>query len=123
MIRLYYDLTGKPAVFLANSLRYYNGLCGLSIYRNPPEQAVSLVRLKGAIEAYESRLEGAINYDRLQISLRNQERKNLTDLFKRILSYLQMIATPEDVPALQQAGIEVRGQNAKKRTTTAPAAS
>jgi len=123
MIRLYYDLTGKPTVFLANSLRYYNGLSGLSIYRNPPEQAVSLVRLKEGIEAYESRLEGAINYDRLQISLRNQERKNLTDLFKRILSYLQMIATPEDVPGLQQAGIEVRGQNAKKRTTTAPAAS
>lgn len=122
MLRLSYDLTGKPGVFLSNCLRYYNGLYSLAIYRNPPEQAVALTRLKEGIDQFETKMEGAINYDRLQIELRNQSRKQLTDLFKKVLSYLQMIATEDDIPALMQAGIEVKGRAPRKKSVTAPAA-
>ncbi|ACH39678.1 hypothetical protein Gbem_2670 [Citrifermentans bemidjiense Bem] len=121
MLQLSLDLSGKPAVFLSNSLRYYNGLSSLAIYRNPPEQAVSLVRLKEGVDLYELKMEGAVNYDRLQIKLRDDARKQLTDLFKKILAYLQMVATEEDIPALMQAGIEVKGRAPRKKTVVAPA--
>lgn len=120
MLRLSYDLTGKPSVFLSNSLRYYNGLSSLSIYRNPPEQAVSLARLKEGLDLYEQKMESSINYDRLQIKLRDDARKQLTDLFKKVIAYLQMIATEEDIPALMQAGIEIKGRAPKKKTVVAP---
>lgn len=122
MLRLKIDLQGKPAVFLSNCHRYYNGLCGLAIYRSPPEQAISLQRLKESIDAFEMRFEGAVNGDRVQISLRNKAREELTELFKKIINYLQIVATEEDLSQLLQAGIEVRGRAAKKRTVTAPAA-
>lgn len=120
MLRLQLDLTGKPAVFLSNCLRYYNGLSSLSIYRNPPEQAVSLAQLKDGIDLYELKMESSVNYDRLQIKLRDDARKQLTDLFKKVVAYLQMIAKEEDVPALMQAGIEVKGRASRKRTVVAP---
>lgn len=122
MLKLALDLTGKPSVFLSNCHRYYNGFCGLSIYRDPPDQVISLVRLKEGIDVFEMRFEGSVNRDRIQIALRNKARKELTDLFKKVLSYLQVIATEEDIPQLLQAGVMVRGPAMRKRTVTAPAA-
>lgn len=60
MLHLKFDLSGKPAVFMSNCKRYYNGLSGLSLYRNPPDQAISLGKLKEVLDLADQKYQDAI---------------------------------------------------------------
>lgn len=123
MLHLKFDLRGRPSVFLANGKRYYNGLNGLALYRNPPDQAVPLVLLKEALDDAEQKIQAAANYDRIQIHLRNLAIKHLVEMFKKIAGYLQLVATENDIPELLQAGVTVVPPLLKRKKALAPAAS
>ncbi|MBU5612620.1 hypothetical protein [Geomonas azotofigens] len=116
MLHLTYDLQGRPAVVLANCKRYFNGLSVLPLYRNPPEQAVPLATLKAAIDDADQKFQAAINYDRVQIVLRNKSFKVMVELFKKVVAYLQLVATEDDIPDLLQAGLEVVTPPKRKKT-------
>lgn len=120
-MKLKIDLTGKDSIVLSNSHRYYNGLSTLEIYRNRPDKVPSLELLKEAIDGYERSYEAAVNGDRVQIARRKKARKDVCDMFEKILHFLESVAEEDDIPALLQAGFEVR-RAARKRTAVAPAA-
>ena len=122
MPRIKIDLTGKDAIFLSNSHRYCNGLAGLEMYRNPPEKIPSLGQLKEAIDRFQQRYEAALNGDRVQISMREKARKEVTNIFKMIQYYLQSVANDDDVPALLQAGFHIMGPVSRKKSIVAPTA-
>lgn len=107
-LRLLLDLTGKDAVFISNSYRYISGFSTLGLLRNLPEKLPTLERLKDQADRLQNAYEGGTVGDRVQIATRNQARKELTDMFTRISRYLESIATEEDIPALIQAGFDVR---------------
>ncbi|WP_224961982.1 hypothetical protein [Geomonas subterranea] len=115
MLRLRFDLSGRPATLITNCKRYYNGLCGLGLYRNPPDQAISLASLNEAIVNADQKYQSAINYDRVQIILRNNAFKELIEKFKKVVAYLQLVATEDDIPDLLQAGVQVVEVNRKKK--------
>jgi hypothetical protein len=114
MIKLKIDLTGKHSTFQGNSLRYYNGLLGLDLYRTRSERVPSPEQIKEGIDRFQHAYEGAENGDRVQINLRNKARKEVTDMFEKVLHFLQSVATEDDIPALLQAGFEVRRTRRKK---------
>ncbi|WP_224982690.1 hypothetical protein [Geomonas agri] len=118
MLRLKFDLKGRPSAVLANCKRYYNGLSGLSLYRNVPDQAIPLARIKEAIDDAEQKYQAAINFDRVQIVLRDKSFKELLELFKKIAGYLQLIATEENIPELLQAGVQIVTPFKKRKQST-----
>ncbi|MBJ6799323.1 hypothetical protein [Geomonas propionica] len=123
MLHLKFDLSGKPAVFISNCKRYYNGLSGLSLYRNPPDQAISLAKLKEVLDLADQKYQDAVNFDRVQILLRNNAFKELIDMFKRIEAYLQLVATEAHIPELAQAGIIVAPPVMRRKKAPSPATS
>lgn len=123
MLRLKQDLSGKDAVYLSNCHRYYNGLLNLELYRNPPDTLPSLVRVKGCLDRYVLSYEGAVNGDRVNIKMREADRKDLSKVFKQILYYLQSVANEDSIPALLQAGYEVCEKAGRRKQVTAVATS
>jgi len=115
------DLSGKDSVFLSNSHRYYNGLATLDLYRNPPDKVPSLVLLKESIDRFEQAYEGAVNGDRVQISTRKKARNALTEMFEKIVHFLQSVSDEDDIQSLLQAGFEVVSRARRKKVAVAPA--
>lgn len=115
MLKLKLDLSGKDSVFLSNSHRYYNGLSALALYRTPGDKVPTLEQLKSCLDLFEQVYEGAVNGDRIQISMRKKARKDLTEMFEKVLHYLQSVAGEEDTSALLQAGFEVRRPPSRKK--------
>lgn len=113
------DLTGKDSIFLSNCHRYLHGLADLELYRTCPEKVAPYDMLKGGIDRFEQSFEGGINGDRLQIAMRKKHRKEVTDMFNKILRYLESVAEEDDIPALMRAGIEVRKSPVRRRKAAA----
>ena len=120
-VHLKIDLSGKDGTFISNSYRYHSGLSTLYLYRNLPERMPTPDQVKGKIDELQQAYEGGSTGNRVQIALRNQARKEVTDMFNRILRYLEAVATEEDIPALIQAGFEVRRPWARKKAVSATA--
>jgi hypothetical protein len=121
MLKLKLDLSGKNSVFLSNSHRYYNGLATLDLYRNPPDKVPSLVQLKEGLDRFNLAYEGAVNGDRIQISTRKKARKDLTEMFEKILHFLQSMSAEDDIQSLLQAGFEVVSRAHRTKVAVAPA--
>lgn len=120
MVKVKIDLSGKDATFISNSYRYSSGLCNLHLYRNPPEKLPSLEQVRANIDRLQQAYEGGSNGDRVQIALRKKARKDVTEIFTKIQNYLRSVATEDDVPALLQAGFEVRQSAARRKSAVAP---
>lgn len=117
------DLPARDSACLSNCQRYLNGLYNLDLYRNPPEKAPGLEeKLKPAIAEYKLCFENGLNGDRAWITKRKKARKNVCEMLEKVCHYLEAVATVDDIPALLQAGFEVK-RSARRRTAAAPAAS
>lgn len=121
MEHLKLDLTGKDSTYISNAYRYHSGLCGLVLYRKHPDQLPTVEQLKEKIEFLQQAYEGGATGNRAQIALRIKAREELTAMFKKILRYLQAIASEDDLPALLQAGFSVRRVATRKKPVVAPA--
>lgn len=121
MLSITVDVKGRDAVFVSNIYRYYSGLCTLDLYRNPPERMPKLDQVKEKIDWLQQTFEGGTTGNRVQIAARIQARKEVTQMFKRIASYLQAVASEDDIPALIQAGFETRQSGYRRRTAPVPA--
>ena len=117
IFKLSFEHTGKDSVFVSNSYRYISGLSALPLFHNPPEKVPHLDQVKTQADRLQNAYEGGTVGDRVQIAMRKQARKELTDMFTRITRYLEAIATEEDIPALIQAGFEVRRPWGRRRKT------
>ncbi|MBJ6726544.1 hypothetical protein [Geomesophilobacter sediminis] len=120
MLGISADLKGKDTVFISNTYRYHSGLCGLSIYRNPPA-GLSTAEVKVELDALQQAYEGGATGNHAQVALRRVLRKKVTETFKKIILYLRMVATENDIPALIQAGFVVRQRVPRKKAVVAPA--
>lgn len=120
-VHLTLDLSGKDATFISNCYRYHSGLSTIHLYRNLHERMPTLEQLKARIDELQQAYEGGSTGNRVQIAMRNQARKDVTDMFNRILRFLEAVATEEDIPALIQAGFEVRRPWARKKAAPATA--
>lgn len=121
MLRLKFDLRGKPSVLLTNCKRYYSGLGGLALYRNPPPDAMQLDKLKEVLDDTERKFQDAVNFDRVKIALRDKAIAKLIELFKKVAAFLQLVATENDIPQLLQAGVTVVRPRWKSRKSPSPA--
>jgi hypothetical protein len=121
MLRLTLDLSGKDATFISNSYRYHTGLCTLTLYRNHPDALPSTELLKQHIDTLQLAFEGGSSGSHAEIVKRKKARKDLSEIFKKILSYLQSIATEEDLPELVQAGFGIRRAATRKKAAPQPA--
>lgn len=114
-VTLRIDLSGKDGTFISNSYRYESGLRNLHLYRDLPPRMPGLDQIRGRIDVMQQAYEGGMTGSRVHIAARNQARKDVTDMFNRILRYLEAVATEEDIPALIQAGFEVRRQWSRRK--------
>lgn len=114
-VSLRIDLSGKDGTFISNSYRYLSGLQNLHLYRDLPPRMPNTDLVKGRIDVMQQAYEGGMTGSRVHIAARNQARKDVTDMFNRILRYLEAVATEEDIPALIQAGFEVRRQWSRRK--------
>jgi hypothetical protein len=114
MLRLSAEITGKDAAVISICYRIHSGLCGLEIYKGAPQQ-LATDRVKERIDNYQHHFEGGATGNHASIAERNLARKEVIDLFKKIVRFLEIIATEADIPALILAGFNVR-KSAKKRT-------
>jgi hypothetical protein len=115
MIRLSINLTGKDAALISTCYRIHSGMCGLNIYKDAPQQ-LATDRVKEKIDNYQHHYEGGATGNHASIAERNLARKEVTELFKKIVRFLEIIATEADIPALILAGFNVRKSTAKKKT-------
>lgn len=119
-LKISIDLKGKDSSVLSNAHRCANGLASLALYAKgpfPPEE------VQGAVAEYDAFYEGAKTGNRVEILKRNSARKSVTEMFKKITSFLQSVATEEDIPALIQAGFDAHVPDFRRRQTTISAAS
>ena len=118
MIRLSIDLTGKDASVISNCYRVHSGMCGLAIYKDAPQQ-LATDRVKERIDNYQHHFEEGATGNHASIAERNLARKEVTELFKKIIRFLEIIATEADIPALILAGFNVRKAAARKKIAAA----
>jgi hypothetical protein len=116
MIQLSLDLTGKDASVLSICYRVHSGIRGLGIYKDAP-QLLATDRVKERIDNYQHHFEAGATGNHSSIAERNLARKEVTELFKKIIRFLEIIATEADIPALILAGFSVRKSSAKSKTT------
>jgi hypothetical protein len=116
MVRPTLDLTGKDATFISNCYRWHSGISALEIYRNPPPQ-LALDKVKERIDYLQQVYEGGATGNHAQIAERIRVRKDVTEMFKKIIRYLEIVATEEDIPALIQAGFTVRKTGLRRKGT------
>lgn len=121
VVKLMIDVTGRDATFISNCYRWQSGLSTLLMFRNPPERVPDSDKVKGHVDVLQQAFEGAMNGDRGQIAIRKKARKDVTEMFKKILRYLEAIATEDDIPALIQAGFEVQRRASRRRVAPAVA--
>jgi hypothetical protein len=120
MIQLSIDLSGKDAAVISTCYRLHSGMCGLDIYRDAPA-LLGTDRVKQRIDNYQHHFEGGATGNHASIAQRNLARKEVTELFKKILRFLEIIATEADIPALILAGFNVRKSSKKKTAVLQPA--
>ncbi|RIZ70142.1 MAG: fibronectin type III domain-containing protein [Methylococcales bacterium] len=70
-------------------------------------QVPTLTQLTDAYTAYLDRYHAALSHDSLKIARRNTARQGLTELFKRLVPYLELIAQG-DVQVLATTGYDLR---------------
>jgi hypothetical protein len=116
MVRLSIDLTGKDATVISNCYRVHSGLCGLEIYKSAPQQ-LATDRVRERIDNYQHHYEGGATGSHASIAERNLARKEVIELFKKIIRFLEIVATEADIPALILAGFTVRKSTSKKKAT------
>ena len=117
VLMLTLDLTGKDSTFISNCYRYLSGLNGLPLYQSASHPLLNLDQVKTYIDSLQLTYEVGATGSRVHIAARNQLRQQVTDMFRRIIYYLQSVATEADIPALMQAGFQVgRHTGGKKRS-------
>lgn len=121
MFNIKINLMGRDSVFLANSQRYITGLENVVPYKDltgnsPP----SLDLLKQTFSQYKQCFERGASGDRIQITMRKRTRKELKEMFQKAQSYLQAVATENDLPALLQAGFELRSPGVRGKRGIVP---
>ncbi|WP_129126394.1 hypothetical protein [Geomonas oryzae] len=116
-VKVSVDLTGKDSTVLSTVHRCTRGLETLLLYKAGP---IPVEEVKGAVSYYDTSHEGAKTGNRVEIFKRNNARRTVTEMFKKIISFLQSVATEEDIPALMEAGFNARVPSYRKRTTTEP---
>lgn len=119
MLKIGIDLSGRDSAYLSNTRRYLNGLGGLALYKGAPAD-IAYEPLKQHVDLFEQYYEAATNRDRVQIRMRKKTRKDLTEMFEKIKYFLQAVAEEDDIPALVQAGFEVKAAPARRRPVVAP---
>lgn len=118
-LKITIDLKGKDSSVLSNAHRGANGLVSLALYAKgpfPPEE------VQQAVAEYDGFYEGAKTGNRVEILKRNHARRLVTEMFRKITSFLQSVATEEDIPALIQAGFDARVPDFRRKQATISAA-
>jgi hypothetical protein len=115
MVQVTVDLTGTDAAVISTCYRLHSGICGLEIYKDVPKQ-LATDGVKERIDNYQLHFEGGASGSHASIAQRNLARKEVTELFKKIMRFIEIIATEEDIPALILAGFSVRKTGSKKKT-------
>ncbi|QXE92547.1 hypothetical protein [Geomonas subterranea] len=111
------DITGKDSTCLSNARRCTRGLETLELYKNGPFP-VDVVQQ--AVNVYDSAYEEGKSGNRSQIQRRKNARKVVTEMFKKIVSFLKSVATEEDIPALMQAGFNAHVPVYRRKAASAP---
>ncbi|MBU5636958.1 hypothetical protein KOM00_09445 [Geomonas sp. Red69] len=113
------DVKGKDSTCLSNVRRCARGLADLELYKNGP---IPINIVQQAVDEYDAAHEEGKSGNRSQIQRRKNARKVVTEMFKKIVSFLQSVATEEDIPALMQAGFNAHVPVYRKKTAPAPMA-
>jgi hypothetical protein len=102
-----FDRLSEPD-FLAKSGSIITNLTGNSHYPEPwVVQVPTLAQLTAAYTAYLDGYHAALTHDSLKIALRNSARLALTELLKRLIPYLELVAQG-DPNILATTGYELR---------------
>ncbi|WP_136513722.1 hypothetical protein [Geomonas edaphica] len=118
-IKVSIDLKGKDTTVLSTLHRCTRGLETLRVFKQGP---FPVDEVQGAVNNYDSFYESAKTGNRVEILKRNNARNLVTEMFKKIASFLQSVATEEDIPALLEAGFDARVPSYRKKTASAPVA-
>ena len=102
-----FDRLSEPD-FLAKSGTIVTALTANAHYPEPwVAQVPTLAQLTAAYTAYLDSYHAALNHDSLKIALRNSARQALTELFKRLIPYLELVAQG-DTHILATTGYDLR---------------
>lgn len=94
--------------FLVKAENIVTAMTGNSDYSEPwPPQAPSLAELDLALNTYKKDYHASLTRDTVKIAQRISSRQNLSDLLKRLPSYLEFIAQG-DIAMLSKTGYELR---------------
>jgi len=118
MVRLSLDLGGNDGVFISNSYRYMSGVESLAIFRNSP---IAYDHVKEKVDRLQHAYEGGKLGTRSLIEERRRLRKEVVDIFKRIIRFLESVANEDDIPALIQAGFKVIHPGYRRKSVVTPA--
>jgi hypothetical protein len=117
MARLLRKWPSNDRAFLAVAMGYLAALTTLALFQSPPERVPSIEMLKAAIDRFRQYLEGSKNFDRVQITLRNKARSEVTGMFDKVFHFLESVADDDDAIVLQQAGFELRKPLIRKKSS------
>lgn len=113
------DFSGRDATAISNFYLWHSGLARLSLYARAPDE-LRLDKVKTHIDNLQQAFEGGATGNHSLIALRKRLRKEVTNLFRRILCFIQCLATEADIPSLIDAGFSVQRRIARKKVVVAP---
>ncbi|MBJ6751243.1 hypothetical protein [Geomonas anaerohicana] len=119
-IKIAVEIKGRDSEYLSYLSRTARSLACLALYKNGP---FPVENYQQAIDVYHAAYEGGKTGNRAEILKRNSARKVATEMLRKIVSFLQSVATEEDIPSLVQAGFNAYVPKFRRKTVVAPAAS
>lgn len=85
-----------------------------------PAQVPSLAQLAEALNAYREAYHASLTRDTVKIGQRDAARQTLTDMFRRLAPYLEMVAQ-DDAAMLATTGYDLRRESVRGNGDTLPA--
>ncbi|QWV94902.1 hypothetical protein KP004_06910 [Geomonas oryzisoli] len=119
-VKIAVEVKGRDSELLSYLFRIARGLATLALYQNGP---IALETFQAALNVYQAAFEGGKTGNRSEILKRNAARKAATEMLRKIISFLQSVATEDDIPSLVQAGFNACIPKIHRKSVVAPASS
>lgn len=113
-MRVQATLPVKDAELLAMATTYCEGARKSKLFENPAAQAL-IATLDDATNRFKCGCEEARFHDTLKVAARNQIRKELIAALKRVIHYMEAMATDDDLLDLQKSGVKLAKEKGRKK--------
>lgn len=117
-MRVQRSIPSRDSELLEISSTYYDAVKEYKLFENPAAKAL-VDALGDARNRFKVACDEARFRDLLKVAARNQLKKDLAAALKRVIHYIEAMASDDDLKELQRAGVRLAKSSSRKRKSKA----